>query len=277
MSVTDDCGNDLLLLNHALVTRLAQSVKSRNIVLDSGATSHMTPLICIFDFFLNNAQGTVSLGDVKVKLRIMGKGPSRIKCLGDFLFVPQLSFSLISIPVLDKLGYITSIGGGVMRVFHNSTVILSGTLHTTDGLYHLDPVFERLLLGGCGEDNAESVALGVADDGIDLSYNCSQPQPDDRSVCEVPVSSLRGVEFGLLPSATTEEQVQILSTSRDYCQSISAFIQSTRCAGIPSLNPRRRKRIERSDSPVLLKYARFLSPESIVLPCVNYSKVIITR
>jgi hypothetical protein len=86
------------------------------------------------------------LGDTSIKLDIRTSGHSRIHVLGPFLWVPRLTFTLTSIPALDRIGCRTVLYDGEASITFNGEVILSGTLK--DGLYHLDPVYIEQL----GED-----------------------------------------------------------------------------------------------------------------------------
>jgi hypothetical protein len=94
---------------------------------------------------VNPRAGHVTLGDMSVKLDIRALGYSRLYVLGVFLWVPQLTFPLISIPALDRIGCRT--------VLYDGEVILSATLK--DGLYHLDPVFVEQLGEDSGSDMSE--------------------------------------------------------------------------------------------------------------------------
>ncbi len=119
--------NDLAIAGAGLLTLftlLAQSRSSERtaaFVIDSGASAHMTPLRSV-------------LVDVNARA-----GHSNIRVLGPFLWMPRLTFTLISIPALDRIGCRTVLYDGEASITFNGEVILSGTLK--DGLYHLDPVF----------------------------------------------------------------------------------------------------------------------------------------
>ncbi len=64
------------------------------------------------------------------------RGHSRLPGLEPFLWVPQLTFSLISIFVLDRIDRRTYISSGQVYVTFGEKTILSGTLK--HNLYHLD-------------------------------------------------------------------------------------------------------------------------------------------
>ena len=70
-------------------------------IIDSGATSHMSPYINEFINFKNNISH-VKLGDNKI---ITSKGRGDTKYLKNVLYVPQLKYRLISISKLDKDGF----------------------------------------------------------------------------------------------------------------------------------------------------------------------------
>jgi hypothetical protein len=95
-------------------------------ILDSGASSHMTPLREVL-VDVNPCGGEVSLGDMNVKLRIKARGHSRLPGLGHFRWVPQLSFSLISIPALNRIGCRTVIYDGDVLVTHRGRTICTSS------------------------------------------------------------------------------------------------------------------------------------------------------
>ncbi len=93
------------------------------------------------DYLLKNIdttiKGRVALGDNNVKLEIVGAGYTAMPWLGLTLLVPDLSFGLISISALDKIGCKTIFSGGKVYVFmSNGKLILTGTL--SNNLYNLD-------------------------------------------------------------------------------------------------------------------------------------------
>ena len=87
--------------------------------------------------------GWVSLGDNTKRIKICGVGSTTLDILGPVLHVPDLSFGLISIPTLDKVGCKTVLDGGTVSIFKGSDVILTGSL--LDNLYHLDAEYVRAL------------------------------------------------------------------------------------------------------------------------------------
>ncbi len=133
-----------LVTLHALFAQSRSSERTPVFVIDSGASAHMTPLRSML-VDVNPRADHVTLGDMSVKLDIRASGHSRLYVLGVFLWVPQLTFPLISIPALDRIGCRT--------VLYDGEVILSATLK--DGLYHLDPVFVEQLGEDSGSDMSE--------------------------------------------------------------------------------------------------------------------------
>jgi len=116
--------------------------------MDSGASAHMVPCKELLED-ITVINGKVSLGDAKQKLDITCCGKSRIEILGKVLCVPRLSFGLISLSALDKIGCQTVIKDGKMVISIDGKTILTGTL--INNLYHLDSVYRDIILNdSCG-------------------------------------------------------------------------------------------------------------------------------
>ncbi len=124
-----------------LCNDIAQPIR---FVIDSGASTHMVPYEYVLCDVTTAVRGLVSLGDNNKKLVISGAGHTAIPMLGRVLYVPELSFGLISISALDKVGCKTLFQGGKVFVFVNSgELLLTGTL--VDKLYFLDEVYVNAL------------------------------------------------------------------------------------------------------------------------------------
>ena len=140
---------------------------------------------------------------MSVKLAISAQGMTRLP-IGRFLYVPQLTYSLISIPVLDGLGYRTLITGGKLRVTYQKRVILAGTL--INGLYYLDSVYVKLLVeGDTLSDNMVEKSSGTS---LNLKeFNSALPVLN--TICEVPLLSLKRSETttGLISSHLSRKQM----------------------------------------------------------------------
>ena len=141
------------LINYQVLLA-SQSKREPVFILDSGASSHMTPLR---DVLVNviPCEGSVSLGDMSVKLEIKGRGHSRMPGLGPFRWVPKLSFSLISVPALDRIGCRTVIYDGDITVMHRGVIILEGKLK--NGLYHLNSEYVEQLTSDEDSDTVEEM------------------------------------------------------------------------------------------------------------------------
>lgn len=119
---------------------------SLRFILDSGASSHMFPCKDLFIELACTVQGKVSLGNANYKLRIVGQGKTTISVLENVLWVPGLSFGLISTSAFDSKGYKIVTEAGKVTVFDEiGEVVLSGTLH--NNLYYLDNVYVEKLWG----------------------------------------------------------------------------------------------------------------------------------
>ena len=116
------------------------------IIIDSGASSHMLPCRDLFRDVSCTVQGQVSLGKSDYKLRIAGQGTTAIGSLEAVLWVPGLSFGLISVTRFDAKGYRTVMENG--KVVVNSKVgevVLTGTLKNS--LYYLDELYIKKMWG----------------------------------------------------------------------------------------------------------------------------------
>jgi hypothetical protein len=71
-----------------LLLAASQSSKEPVFILDSGASSHMTPLRFVL-VDVHPCEGTVSLGDINVTLEIKAHGKSRMPGLGPFRWSPS--------------------------------------------------------------------------------------------------------------------------------------------------------------------------------------------
>lgn len=140
------------------VTMLANEIKREinlRVAMDSGATGHMFPCKELF-LTLRSTRGNVSLGDKTKQIEIIGVGNTRLNCIDNALYVPQLRFGIISIPQLDLGGCKTNIENGIMEVRNKyGSVILTGTL--VDNLYFLDDKYLQVL-----NSNSSTVLTTVA-------------------------------------------------------------------------------------------------------------------
>ena len=134
----------LYLLFTALKTDKCNNLSNLQIIIDSGASTHMFPHECLLSNRDMSIKGRVALGDNKMKLKIVGAGYTNMPLLGMTLLVPELSFGLISISALDKTGCKTVFAGGKVYVFLSSNeLFITGTLH--NNLYHLDDKYVEAL------------------------------------------------------------------------------------------------------------------------------------
>src|SRR6185503_10734739 len=111
---------------------------------DSGASCHMLPDLSLLHS-VHSVEGTVSLGNKEITLRIVGAGDTNLPLLGRTLLVPDLSYGLISIPSLDKIGCQSIFGNGKVFIIFDNEVIISGSL--VGSLYYLDQFYLDKLCG----------------------------------------------------------------------------------------------------------------------------------
>jgi len=95
-------------ISHNTVDKIKNLSRRKNIIIDSGATSHMLNSIDVFQksfFSYDNNNSKVSLGNNNYKLDITGHGPTAL--LVDALYVPNLSVGLLSISKLSDTNHVT--------------------------------------------------------------------------------------------------------------------------------------------------------------------------
>lgn len=114
-------------------------------IIDSGATAHMSFEKSLFYDLEEVPAFKVSMGD-KSKLEACGRGSinvclsvsgSTVKCtLHNVLFVPSLSYNLLSVGVMNKGDNSVSFEGNKCTIHKSNVLIAEGTRH--NGLYFLD-------------------------------------------------------------------------------------------------------------------------------------------
>jgi hypothetical protein len=195
---------DLIVSGAGLLTLYALFAQSRSnertpvFVIDSGASAHMTPLRSML-VDVNPRAGHVTLGDKSVKLDIRASGHSRLYVLGTFLWVPQLTFTLIFIPALDRIGCRTVLYDGEASITFNGEVILSGTL-----IYHLDPVFVEQL----GEDSGSDMPEREAADECAMTSLAFELERIEHSL-QVIAKDVKGVHSASLATDKTPGTVVV--------------------------------------------------------------------
>ncbi len=139
---------DQLCLN-ALVAQESERRCHRSLrfIVDSGASSHMFPCQSLLRGATGTVRGSVSLGKSDYKLRIGGQGKTAISALESVLWVPGLSFGLISVSRLDRSGHTTTTEAGRISIKTKiGKVVLTATL-AENGLYYLDDEYLAQLWG----------------------------------------------------------------------------------------------------------------------------------
>ena len=165
-SLAMNCRNEVLASER-------RSHLSLRIIIDSGASSHMVPCKFLLRGVTCAVQGEVSLGKSDYKLRIVGQGSTTITALESVLWVPGLSFGLISISKLDVKGYvITTERGKVVVKNEVGEVVLSGTLEK-NGLYYLDESYLDELWGSsrCSCLSQQVTAVTMEEDVFEEIYS----------------------------------------------------------------------------------------------------------
>jgi len=146
------------------------------IVLDSGATSHMFPDKSLFQDIQSGRLGDVSMGDSSQTCPIEGKGTVNI--LGESLYVPKLRYGLVSLSKLDQLDCKITVEKGRMIV-QNSDKIDILTAHLKRNLYHLcDRDVDRLrMLNG---ESLNIVGIPSALEDLDMIDDTIEMGPRKR-------------------------------------------------------------------------------------------------
>jgi hypothetical protein len=119
---------------------------------------------------LFDMSGTVTLGDKKMVLPIVGIGTTNMEILSNVLYVPRLSVGLISIPVLTQQGFNTAFRGTDKRFIvtdPKGKVVLTGML---DGkLFYLGDAEISVLTNG----NLSGVSSSVSEQALSFDSDVS--------------------------------------------------------------------------------------------------------
>ena len=114
--------------------------------IDSGASAHMSNNRSVFTSFQQISPVKVELGN-RSTVTAIGKGSVQMrlqvddritKCLfQNVLYIPNLGFQLISVPIMDKRGFTTEFGHGRVKITRKGKTIATGSM-SKSGLYVLD-------------------------------------------------------------------------------------------------------------------------------------------
>ena len=116
----------------AEVLNISESSTNNNWILDSGCSFHMTPNKSWFETYEQIDGGSVLLGNNKA-CKVIGLGTVRLKLhdgkerlLKEVRHVPELKRNLISLGMLDQLGYTLKVEAGNLRVSKGSLIVMKG-------------------------------------------------------------------------------------------------------------------------------------------------------
>ena len=140
-SVAKETSDDSEVIANLLSVSLSNNVLLESWVLDSASSYHMTPKKDWFDTYKPYNGGMVQIGNdatcpvigistVKIK---MFDGVVRV--LSNVRHVPDLRKNLISLGILDDLGYPYSSNGGIMKITKGASMMMEGQKVST--LYRL--------------------------------------------------------------------------------------------------------------------------------------------
>ena len=189
------------MLQVVLASDTQTSRRTIRVIIDSGATSHMTPYMSMLRG-VRRAEGLVHLGKDGMTLDIVGMGGTSMLDLGDVLYVPELTFAIISVPTLDKQQCSILFENQKATVYNSIyCVILTATL--VDGLYYVDDVYIRMLFATVGEGRSKSAGAHLSEVSQRLSetkrisshadgYCVRKETPEDLNVLCNESATLKG-------------------------------------------------------------------------------------
>lgn len=114
------------------------------IIIDSGASCTMLPCDALFKGHIEPVQGKVLLGDTRYQLESVGYGYTNLDVLGEVLYVPSLTFGLISVSALDRAGLTTEFKDGRVWIYNAQGEILLSGWRMRD-LYYLESKYVDML------------------------------------------------------------------------------------------------------------------------------------
>jgi hypothetical protein len=131
------------LVEENVFTQFSDEVRKegRRWVLDSGASNHMTGVREVFVELNRNICGTVRFGDGSVveiegiETVLFGCKNGEHRSLSGVYLIPKLTTNIISLGLLDEVGYKVVINGGVMRVWDEQQRLLMKVLRSSNRLY----------------------------------------------------------------------------------------------------------------------------------------------
>jgi hypothetical protein len=202
----DECSCNCTIVGDLLLTTLNVDCNviemnpspKLHVIIDSGASAHMFPNADLL-FDISSVTGWVSLGDSSKKCKIVGVGLTAIDVLGEVYYVPDISFGLISIPTLDKVGCRTEMGNGIVSIYMGSDIVMSG--HLYKNLYHLDEKYIDILHNMLSINHHTSLARKCDDN---LWWDCNyitNIDLDEKEICET-ANNAKGSTPGRLKSTT---------------------------------------------------------------------------
>ncbi|XP_035546588.1 uncharacterized protein LOC118348634 [Juglans regia] len=123
-------------------------------VMDSTCTFHMCSRIDWFTIYESVNSDSVLVGNdmacdiVRIDSVEIKMYDGTVRTLSNFWHIPSLKKNLISLGILDSFDYQYSIASGVIRVYKDSLVVMTG--NNADGLYFL---LDNTVIGGAASSN----------------------------------------------------------------------------------------------------------------------------
>ena len=117
-------------------------ISKLRVIMDSGATSHMTPDATLLGQYENHTGRVVFGSKGSGDTNIIGRG--NVWILNNVLHVPDLKMMIISESKLDSEGYSIIRKSGKCEVLHDDELIFTAS-RTKDNLYEIDPLYKSIM------------------------------------------------------------------------------------------------------------------------------------
>ncbi|KAK4327573.1 hypothetical protein Pmani_001980 [Petrolisthes manimaculis] len=245
-SAEGDDGNESvgLLAAHAM-SACDKNVLANTWIVDSGATCHMCNNKELFVQYNDKDSVSVSLGDGH-SLEALGSGKIILKMLlpdnkiqkcilSDVLYVPKLSFNLLSVSKSAKLGKVTKFSGNECKIFCEKDNLIAfaekkGNLyhlkctmyvHKANAACKLDENIWHRRYGHLGIDNLKILVRDDLLDGLNFDVN------KELEFCEACVKEQNGVSERM--NRTLVEQIRAMLIDSGLPHRFWAEALSTAC------------------------------------------------
>ena len=132
---------DCMVFHSSIYTHGKQH--TTKIIVDSGATMHMSELLCR----MRTADGSVKLGTDGVVLPVVGVGQTHIDAINNVLYVPTLNINILSVSEFTIQGYTASFDNNQCTIYNSNTNDILLIAYLEGGLYYVDEFYISILYG----------------------------------------------------------------------------------------------------------------------------------